>query len=51
MDNLTVHKSQFSQEFFAKCNINILFNGYLCECNFIEYAFGLIIKKKLVKVL
>ena len=46
MDNLQVHISKYSKEYFKNIEINILLNGpYNCECNFIEFVFGFFKKK------
>ena len=47
MDNLQVHISKYSKEYFKNIGINILLNDpYNCECNFIEY-FLVFLKKKI----
>ena len=49
MDNLQVHISKYSKEYFKNIGINILLNDpYNCKSNFIEYVFGFL-KKKLMK--
>ena len=46
MDNLQVHISKYSKEYFKNIGINILLNDpYNCKSNFIEYVFGFLKKK------
>ena len=50
MDNLQVHISKYSKEYFKNIGFNILLNGpNNFECNFIEYVFVFKKKKKLMK--